>query len=101
GDVYLPCHDPDHGETIGIKFDHSKLFKHPLRSNLKDSKIANNYCWRILVFFYQKYNIKRKITKASIYTKLNIFTALIIVYKNASSSTAELSQGVIQRFLAV
>ncbi|MEH1903071.1 MAG: hypothetical protein V7L04_17070, partial [Nostoc sp.] len=31
GDVYLPCHDPDHGETIGIKFDHSKLFKHPLR----------------------------------------------------------------------
>ena len=29
GDVYLPCHDPDHGEAISIKFDPSKLFKHP------------------------------------------------------------------------
>ncbi|WP_083882657.1 DUF4278 domain-containing protein [Nostoc sp. PCC 7524] len=28
----LPCHDPDHGEAIGIKFYPSKLFKHPLRS---------------------------------------------------------------------
>ena len=33
-DVYLPCHDQDHGEAISIKFDPSKLFKHPLRFHL-------------------------------------------------------------------
>ncbi|MFM6077523.1 MAG: hypothetical protein ACKPCI_03225, partial [Dolichospermum sp.] len=30
-DFYLPCHDPDHGEAISIKFYPSKLFKHPLK----------------------------------------------------------------------
>ncbi|MBD2248413.1 hypothetical protein H6G26_34235 [Nostoc sp. FACHB-888] len=30
GDVYLPCHDPDHGKTISIKFYPPKLFKQPL-----------------------------------------------------------------------
>ena len=29
-DVYLPCHDQDHGEAISIKFDPSQLFKQPL-----------------------------------------------------------------------
>ncbi|MEH2219061.1 MAG: hypothetical protein V7K72_18465, partial [Nostoc sp.] len=35
GNVYLPCHDPDRGEAISIKFDLSKLFKQPLKSFLR------------------------------------------------------------------
>ncbi len=37
-DIDLPCHDPDRGETVGIKSgiksDFSKLFKHHLSSTL-------------------------------------------------------------------
>lgn len=31
-DFYLPCHDPHYGQAIGMKFDLSQLFKHPLRT---------------------------------------------------------------------
>ena len=30
-DIYLPGYDPYHGEAIGIDFDPSELFKHPLK----------------------------------------------------------------------
>jgi hypothetical protein len=33
-DVHLPCHERHHGEVIGIEFDNSQLFKHPLKEEL-------------------------------------------------------------------
>jgi hypothetical protein len=32
GGFYLPRHAPHHGQALGINFDSSHLFKHPLRA---------------------------------------------------------------------
>ena len=42
-DVNLPCHDSAYGQTLGIKFDRSKLSKHPLRLNLVSIILLNLY----------------------------------------------------------
>ncbi len=45
----LPCHDPDHGEAISIKFYPSKLLKHPLRHeplNIVHYRCIHHRNWR-------------------------------------------------------
>ena len=68
-DVYLPCHDPDHGEAICIKFYSSKLFKHPLRTNGKKS-----------AFLPPLINLKHLLAKG-LSTTASLFSPVMVAYQ--------------------